>query len=110
MNKAELVSALAAETELSKVKANEIVDAFVKVVTATLKKGDAVSLVGFGSFEVAKREARVGRNPKTGAEIQIAAAITPKFRAGKALKDAVNVVVPVAKKPAAKKVATKKAK
>jgi len=90
MNKKELVAAIAAQTELTKKDAEKAVNAFVDVVAAQLKKGDKVSLVGFGTFEVSKRDAREGRNPRTGASIKIKAAKTPKFKAGKALKDAVN--------------------
>ena len=89
MNKAELIEAIATSAEISKVKAGEVVDAFVASVTAALKKGETVTLVGFGSFSTAERAARVGRNPKTGKEIKIAATVTPKFKPGKTLKEAV---------------------
>lgn len=89
MNKSELIEVIAKKAGLSKVKAGEAVDAFVGAVTSTLKGGDSVTLIGFGSFSTAKRAARVGRNPKTGKEIKIAATTTPKFKAGKALKEAV---------------------
>ena len=90
MNKAELVAAVAAKTGDTKKNAEETINAFVDVVTASLKKGEKVQLVGFGSFEVRKRAARKGRNPQTGEEIRIAASKAPTFKAGKALKDAVN--------------------
>jgi DNA-binding protein HU-beta len=90
MNKADFVDAVARRTELSKADAGRVVDAVIDCITAVLKKGDKVSLVGFGTFAVRKRSARKGRNPKTGAAIQIKAGKSPGFKAGKALKDAVN--------------------
>ena len=90
MNKAELVAAIAAKTELSKKDSEKAFKAFIDVVTEELKKGDKVQLVGFGTFEVAKRAAREGRNPQTGKAMKIAASKAPKFKAGKALKDEVN--------------------
>ena len=90
MNKAELVDAVAAKTGATKKDTEATVKAFVEAVTAALKKGDKVQLIGFGSFEVRKRAARKGRNPQTGEEIKIAASKSPVFKAGKALKDAVN--------------------
>ncbi|MBQ1193451.1 MAG: HU family DNA-binding protein [Lachnospiraceae bacterium] len=90
MNKAELVAAIAAKTELSKKDSEKALKAFIDVVTEELKKGDKVQLVGFGTFEVAKRAAREGRNPQTGKAMKIAASKAPKFKAGKALKDEVN--------------------
>jgi len=90
MNKADLIEAVAKRTELSKADAGRAVDGVIDSITATLKKGDKVSLVGFGTFVVRKRSARKGRNPKTGAVIQIKAGKSPGFKAGKALKDAVN--------------------
>ena len=90
MNKAELVSAIAEKTELKKVEAEKAVKAFVEVVTEELKKGGKVQLVGFGTFEVSKRAAREGRNPRTGETMKIAESVVPKFKPGKALKDAVN--------------------
>ena len=90
MNKAELIAAIAAKTGATKKSAEEAVNAFVEVVTETLKQGDKVQLVGFGSFEVIKRAARKGRNPQTKEEIKIPASKAPKFKAGKALKDLVN--------------------
>ena len=82
MNKAELVDAIAAETKLTKADAQRALDAFVNATTKALKKGDRVALVGFGSFSVAKRAARTGRNPQTGKEIKIAAKKVAKFKAG----------------------------
>ena len=90
MNKAELIAAIAAKTGDTKKVAEASVNAFVDVVTETLKKGDKVQLVGFGSFEVRKRAARKGRNPQTKEEIKIPASKAPVFKAGKALKDLVN--------------------
>lgn len=90
MNKSELIDAIAAEAELSKADAGKALDATLNAVTGALKGGDSVSLVGFGTFQVKERAARSGRNPQTGATIQIAAAKVPGFKAGKALKDAVN--------------------
>lgn len=90
MNKSELVAAMAAKTELSKKDSEKALKAFIEVVTEELKKGDKVQLVGFGTFEVAKRAAREGRNPQTGKAMKIAASKAPKFKAGKALKDEVN--------------------
>ena len=90
MNKAELIAAIAAKTGATKKSAEESVNAFVEVVTESLKKGEKVQLVGFGSFEVLHRAARKGRNPQTKAEIKIPASKAPKFKAGKALKDVVN--------------------
>lgn len=90
MNKTELVAAIAKKTELSKKDAEKAVKAFTEVVTAELKKGEKIQLVGFGTFEVSKRAAREGRNPQTGKAMKIKASKTPKFKAGKALKEAVN--------------------
>jgi DNA-binding protein HU-beta len=90
MNKAEFVAAVADAAELSKTDAASAVDAVISVITKTLKKGETVTLVGFGTFEVRKRAARQGRNPKTGETIKIQASKNPSFKAGKALKDAVN--------------------
>ena len=89
MNKAELINAVAAATEFSKKDAEAAVTATLEVITSALKDGDKVQLVGFGSFEVKKRAARVGRNPKTNDTIEIPASVVPVFKAGKALKDAV---------------------
>ncbi len=90
MNKTELVAAMAEQTSLSKKDTEAALKAFIDVVTDELKKGDKVQLVGFGSFEVTKRAAREGINPLTGKPMKIAASNAPKFKAGKALKDAVN--------------------
>ena len=90
MNKAELVAAIAAKTGDTKKGAEASVNAFVEVITDELAKGDKVQLVGFGSFEVRKRAARKGRNPRTKEEIKIPASKAPVFKAGKALKDLVN--------------------
>lgn len=90
MNKNELVAAIAGETGLSKKDAEAAVKAFIDVVTEELKKGEKVQLVGFGTFETSVRAAREGRNPQTGETMTIAASTAPKFKAGKALKDAVN--------------------
>ena len=90
MNKAELVAAVAERTELSKKDAEKALKAFVDVVAEELKKGEKIQLVGFGTFEVSERAARDGRNPANGQPMQIAASKAPKFKAGKALKDAIN--------------------
>ena len=90
MNKTELVAAIAENAEISKKDAEKAVKAFVEVITEELKKGEKVQLVGFGTFEVTSRAAREGRNPQTGNTMKIAACKAPKFKAGKALKDAVN--------------------
>lgn len=90
MNKAELVAAMAENAGLSKKDAEKALKAFTDVVAAELKKGEKIQLVGFGTFEVAERAARTGRNPQSGKEIKIPASKAPKFKAGKALKDAIN--------------------
>lgn len=90
MNKAELVAAMAEKAELSKKDAEKALKAFTDVVAEELKKGEKIQLVGFGTFEVSERAARTGRNPQTGADMQIPASKAPKFKAGKALKDMVN--------------------
>ena len=90
MNKTELVAAMAEQTNLSKKDAEAALKAFVDVVSEELKKGDKVQLVGFGTFEVSERAAREGRNPQTGETMEIKASKTPKFKAGKALKDMMN--------------------
>ena len=90
MNKAELINSVAASADVSKKEAEAVVSATFDAITAALKDGDKVQLVGFGSFEeVKKRAARVGRNPKTKESIEIPASVVPVFKAGKALKDAV---------------------
>jgi len=90
MNRKELIDALASETGSTKADADRNIAALIEIITATLKKGDNVALVGFGTFEVRKRAARTGRNPQTGAELKIKAAKVPAFKAGAALKAAVN--------------------
>ena len=90
MNKTELIAAVAEKAELSKKDAEKAVKAFTDVVTEELVKGEKVQLVGFGNFEVSARAARLSRNPKTGEPMNVEASKTPKFKAGKALKDAVN--------------------
>lgn len=89
MNKTELINAIAAEAEISKKDAGKALDAFVETVTKTLKSGEKVQLIGFGTFEVRERAARMGHNPATGEEIEIAASKVPAFKAGKALKDSI---------------------
>ncbi|MEL5624750.1 nucleoid-associated protein HU-beta [Serratia ureilytica] len=90
MNKSQLIDKIAAGADISKAAAGRALDAVIASVTDSLKAGDDVALVGFGSFTVRERSARTGHNPQTGKEIKIAAAKVPAFRAGKALKDAVN--------------------
>jgi DNA-binding protein HU-beta len=90
MNKSDLIDDIAASAGLSKADAGRALDSLVKSVTKALKKGDTVSLVGFGTFSVRARAARTGRNPRTGETIMIKASKNPAFKAGKALKDAVN--------------------
>ena len=90
MNKTELIAAIAEQAELSKKDADKALKAFTDIVTEELKKGEKVQVVGFGTFEVIERAAREGRNPHTGEPMPIAASKAPKFKAGKALKDALN--------------------
>jgi DNA-binding protein HU-beta len=90
VNKSELIDAIASGADISKASAGRALDAMVDTITESLRKGDPVALVGFGTFSVKDRAARQGRNPQTGATIQIAAAKVPGFKAGKGLKDAVN--------------------
>ena len=90
MNKTEFIAAVAEKAEISKKDSEKALKAFVDVVAEQLKAGDKVQLVGFGTFEVSKRAAREGRNPQTGETMTIAACKAPKFKAGKALKDAIN--------------------
>ncbi|MBR1700345.1 MAG: HU family DNA-binding protein [Lachnospiraceae bacterium] len=90
MNKTELIAAMAEQAGLSKKDSEKALKAFVDVVTGELKKGGKVQLVGFGTFEVSKRAAREGRNPQTGKTMKIKASKAPKFKGGKALKDALN--------------------
>ncbi|MEI6286547.1 MAG: HU family DNA-binding protein [Bacillota bacterium] len=98
MNKTQLVAAVAAKAEMTKKAAEAAINAMVTVVGETLKADDKVQLIGFGTFEIRERQARVGRNPATGKAINIKASKSPAFKAGKALKDAVNAPVAVAKK------------
>ena len=90
MNKTELISAMSEKSELTKVDAEKALKAFIDTVTEELKNGGKVQLVGFGTFETSERAARTGRNPQTGETIEIKASTSPKFKAGKALKDIVN--------------------
>ena len=90
MNKNELVESVAQKTGISKKEAGKTVNAVIESITEALKKGENVQLVGFGTFAVSERAARTGRNPRTGETIEIKEAIVPKFRPGKALRDAVN--------------------
>ena len=90
MNKTELIAAVAEKAELSKKDAEKALKAFTDVIAAELVKGEKVQLVGFGTFEVREREARTGKNPRTGEAIEIAASKAPAFKAGRGLKDAVN--------------------
>ena len=90
MNKTELIAAVAEKAEISKKDSEKALKAFIDVVTEQLKAGDKVQVVGFGTFEVSKRSAREGRNPQTGETMKIEACKAPKFKAGKALKDAIN--------------------
>jgi DNA-binding protein HU-beta len=90
MNKTEIIDQIARSADISKAAAGRALDATVAAIKTAMKKGGMVTLVGFGTFYVGKRAARSGRNPRTGAQIKIKAAKVPKFRAGKALKDAVN--------------------
>lgn len=90
MNKNELVASIADKTSLKKSEVEKVLKAFTETVTEELKNGEKIQLVGFGTFEVAERGEREGRNPRTGETMKIAASKAPKFKAGKALKDAVN--------------------
>ena len=90
MNKSKLIEKIAENADISKASAGRALDSFIESVSGALKDGDSVSLVGFGTFSVRDRAARTGRNPQTGATIEIAAAKVPAFKAGKALKDACN--------------------
>lgn len=90
MNKAELIDAVANSADLSKTAAGRAIDGAIAAITKALKKGDSVTLVGFGTFSVRKRAARTGRNPRTGEPIKIRAMKVPGFKAGKTLKDAIN--------------------
>ena len=111
MNKSELIAAISEKADIKKVDAEKFLAAFIETVSEELKlipEGNKIQLVGFGTFETSERAARVGKNPQTGAEIQIPASIAPKFKPGKALKDLVNVKAEAKKAPA--KVAAKKKK
>ncbi|WP_020182094.1 HU family DNA-binding protein [Methylotenera sp. 1P/1] len=90
MNKSELIAEIATQAGITKAEAGRVIDATTSAITDSLKKGDAVTLIGFGTFKVSKRAARTGRNPRTGAELKVAARNAPAFTAGKALKEAVN--------------------
>lgn len=90
MNKTDLINQMAERAEISKATAGRVIDAITGAVTEALSKGEEVAILGFGTFKVSERAARTGRNPQTGAEIQIAASKVPTFKAGKALKDACN--------------------
>jgi DNA-binding protein HU-beta len=90
MTKAELVERIAKDADVSKASAERALNSFIGAITKSLKKGNKVTLVGFGTFSVSKRKARKGRNPRTGEPMKIAARKTPKFSAGKALKDAIK--------------------
>ncbi len=90
MNKSELIDEVAKQADISKVKAGQVVDAILSAIEGAMKSGDSVTLVGFGTFAIAERAARTGRNPSTGAPLQIPASRVPQFRAGKNLKDAAN--------------------
>ena len=98
MNKSELVAAIAEKADLSKKDAEKALKAFTDTVAEQLKAGEKIQLVGFGTFEVAERAARTGKNPQTGAAIKIPASKAPKFKAGKALKDTVNTPAKKSKK------------
>ncbi len=108
MTKADVVAKVAEETKITKALAEKAFEVVIDSIKESLKKGDKVSFVGFGTFSVAERKARKGRNPQTGKEIKIAAKKVPKFTAGKALKVSLNEEKPKAKKAVAKKVAPKK--
>ena len=90
MNKGELVAALAAKTEMTKKDSEAALNGVIEVITEALNKGEKVQLIGFGTFEAKSRPARVARNPRTGESVEIAACKAPAFKAGKALKDAIN--------------------
>ncbi|WP_353132535.1 HU family DNA-binding protein [Limnohabitans sp.] len=90
MNKTELIEHIAAKSDISKAAATRALASIIEAVKKTLKKGDTVTLVGFGTFSVTKRAARMGRNPRTGVALKIKAAKVPRFKAGKGLKDALN--------------------
>ena len=93
VNKSELIDSIADSADVSKAAAGRALEATIEAVKKAMKKGDMVTLVGFGTFYVGKRAARTGRNPRTGDTIKIKAAKVPKFRAGKGLKDAINLLI-----------------
>jgi DNA-binding protein HU-beta len=109
VNKAQLIDAVAEKLEISRRAAGEAVDAVLDGITGAVVTGDKVSLTGFGTFESARRPARIARNPRTGDQVRVAAATVPKFRAGQAFKDEVNGTRPAARKSAAKKTTARKA-
>lgn len=90
MNKSELTAEIATKSGITKSEAGKVIDAITSTITSTLIKGESVTVIGFGTFKINKRDARVGRNPRTGAELKLAAKNVPAFSAGKALKDALN--------------------
>ena len=90
MNKTELIAAIATQAGITKAEAGRVIDATTSAITSSLKKGEPVTLIGFGTFKVSNRAARIGRNPRTGAELKVAARNAPTFTAGKALKEAIN--------------------
>lgn len=90
MNKSELIAEIATQAGITKAEAGRVIDATTSAITTSLKKGEAVTLIGFGTFKVSKRAARTARNPRTGAELKVAARNAPAFTAGKALKDEIN--------------------
>jgi DNA-binding protein HU-beta len=108
VNKAQLIDAVAEKLEISRRAAGEAVDAVLDGITGAVVSGDKVSLTGFGTFESARRPARIARNPRTGDQVRVPAATVPKFRAGQAFKDEVNGTRPTARKTAAKKTAVRK--
>ena len=90
MNKSELIAEIATKSGITKLEAGKVIDAITSTITSTLIKGESATLIGFGTFKINKRDARVGRNPRTGEELKLAAKNVPAFSAGKALKDALN--------------------
>ncbi|MBA4252092.1 MAG: DNA-binding protein HU [Chlorobiaceae bacterium] len=90
MNKSELIAEIATKSGITKLEAGKVIDAITSTITSTLIKGESVTVIGFGTFKINKRDARVGRNPRTGEELKLAAKNVPAFSAGKALKDALN--------------------
>ncbi|HVZ40790.1 MAG TPA: HU family DNA-binding protein [Candidatus Kapabacteria bacterium] len=113
MNKGELIEAIASANDLSKAKSEQVLNSVIDTISSTLKKGDDVAIVGFGTFKVASRAARTAKNPQTGAPVKVAARKVPKFTPGKGLKDLVNgskakAAAKAAAKPAKKAPAKKK--